>query len=161
MLYTGHNRKDWFLWSMAPRNQYPTMHHAGWMVRGQKTLFHSIRTVVSYILTIHIHISTYPIPNKCLTYLPTYIVTICNFYLLTCLWCLPICPGSARWKQEDVQDRLPRWNFGNSVVVRLQFIHNWLITGFPWMVHWWVLSDMPGLTGYGSSNKDTLEPGSV
>jgi hypothetical protein len=59
---------------------------------GQKTLLHLIRTVVSYILTIHIHISTYPIPNKCLTYLPTYIVTIYNFYLLTCLWCLPSLP---------------------------------------------------------------------
>jgi len=35
-----------------------------------------------------------------------------------------------------LQNWLPRWN---QILTQLSFIHNWVLTGIQWMVHWWVL----------------------
>jgi len=37
-----------------------------------------------------------------------------------------------------LQNWLPRWN---QTLIQLRFIHNWIIMGIQWMVHWWVLVD--------------------
>ncbi len=37
---------------------------------------------------------------------------------------------------------LPRWNH---ILTHLRFIHNWVIRGIQWMVHWWVLVHNPAL----------------
>ncbi len=35
---------------------------------------------------------------------------------------------------------LQNWISGwNQILTQLRFIHNWVITGIQWMVHWWVL----------------------
>lgn len=54
------------------------MHHAGWKVHGQETLFHCLHatwtTVVTYALTVPMYlVSMYLVATMCLAYLFTYL----------------------------------------------------------------------------------------
>jgi hypothetical protein len=33
----------------------------------------------------------------------------------------------------------------NQILTQLRFIHNWVLTGIQWMIHWWVLVHCGGL----------------
>ncbi len=62
-------------------NLYPPAHHAGWdddmwTEKHDCVLVLSLTMVVSYVLTIHVYLSTYLVVTIWLTYLPTYVVTM-------------------------------------------------------------------------------------
>jgi hypothetical protein len=114
--------------TQARVNQHLPAHHKGWTMGGQGTLFHQVpgnyggyrsccfyylptnKPTCPYLCTNHLHVFTFS-P----TYLPTYLHTGSSLYTIGY--------DSESWHQLSL---------GSS-------IHNCVITGFQWMVHWWLL----------------------